>query len=790
MKVLNKKLFRVIVATRGQSVAVAAVVLCGAACYISVASAHRNLKLTRDTYYSHYRFADFEIHLERAPQTAVFKIEALPGVHSARGRIVKDVNVDVAGQDEPRTGRLVSMPNRQEQVIDDICLMEGRYFSPGVLNEVILSARFARENNLQVGDSIQASIDSRKHSLRVVGLALSPEYVYMIRGAQDLLPSPGRFGILWVPQDFAETALDMKAACNNIVGLADNRQSLALILHQAEKVLDPYGVYAKTKRSDQISNRFLSDEIDGLAVTARVVPTVFQLIAALIILVLLNRMVRKERTEIGLLKAFGYSNTAIAAHYIKYALLLSIAGCMGGFLLGQWMSSGMVRMYVDFFEFPLLRSRVYPEVLVRSLGSSIAFAILGAVMAVVHAVRINPAESMRPEAPRFARRTLLERWGLLWQRLSFTNKMIARNISRNPFRAALNIFGVMVSSGLLIMGYFSVDSMDFMIRFQYESAQREDVKIAFESERSRQALYESSRFDFVRHAEPLLEYPFEVQGRWRKKEVLITGLPRHARLQKLIDTRMNPVDIGGHGLVLSEFLADALGVAAGDVVTIKPLMGRIAKSKQVVVSKVVTQYLGASAYMNLDALSRILDEPFVMNAALLTIESGKERALNKHLKDVPGIAAVAIKEDARRSLQDTIQQSMSIMTTMTILFGAVIACSIIYNVTTVSLAERQRELASLRVLGFSTSEVGRILFHENLALGAIGLVLGIPFGIGVSRLIVEAYDTELYRMPFHIEPRTYGIATLLSVLFVTLANLAVRHKIHRLDMVDVLKERE
>ncbi len=766
------------------------VVLCGSASYICVASAHRNLVLTRDTYYSKYRLADFEIHLERAPLRAATKLETIPGVRRTRGRIVKDVNLDIEGVEESRFGRLVAMPARQEPVLNDVCLVAGRYFDEGAENEVILSERFGLENGLDIGDRIKLSVGNKKHSLRIVGFGLSPEYVYMIRNVQELIPNTQRFGILWVPEDFAESALAMEAACNNIVGTVHDPEKPDSILDTAEEILEPYGVFAKTKRENFISNHFLCDEIRGLEVSAKVVPTIFLGIASLVLLVLLNRMVRKERTEIGLIKAYGYTNTTVAWHYLKFALILAIVGCVGAFFVGQWLASHLIKMYVMFYQFPLLRARVYPDVLARSMGMASAAALVGAVMAAYRASRIDPAESMRPEAPRHAHRIWLERFTRFWSNLSFTWKMISRNIARSSFRAGLNVFGVMVSSGLLFLGFFSIDAMDYMLEFQFRDTQREDVRISFPVERGRDAYYETKRLDYVNLSEPLLQYPFEIRTRWRKKDTLIVGLPRHAKLQKLMDTKSRPVDVGETGLVMCKRLADDMRVSAGDTVVLKPLMGKVKEEKAVVVSKVVKQYLGTSAYMNIEALSRLLGESFVMNAALLDVEPGRERPLNVALKDVPAVSAVEVKQDAYDSLVNTLLQNMKLINWTIIVFSAVIACSVIYNVTAVALAERQRELASLRVLGFTADEVGRIVYHENFMLAIIGLILGMPFGMAICLWLCSLYNNELYRLPYHIEPRTYLVSIVLTALFVTLSNLAVRHKIQTLDMVEVLKARE
>ena len=790
MKTLTKKTVRGIIRNRGQAIAVTMVVLCGTACYICLASLHRNLQLTRDTYYAQNRFADFEIMVERVPLTTLFKLEDIPGVRQVRGRIVEEVKLEIPGNEKSLTGRIVSMPDTKRNVLNNVVLKSGRYFEGGERNEVIVSDRFADANALEVGDSIRATLDGRQHTLRIVGLGLSPEYVYVIRNVQELVPSPERFGILWVPEHFAETAMNMQEARNNIIGSVDNPDRLDAILEKANDLLDSYGVYAKVKQKDQVSNQFISGEITGLSVTARIVPTVFLGVSSLVILILLNRMVRNERMQIGLMKAYGYSNLSVAAHYLQYALILSGVGCVGGFLLGHWLATQMIKIYVQFYNFPILESRVYPDVLVHATLIALAFALLGAAGAAHRASRIQPAESMRPESPAVGHRVFLERIVLLWRRLSFTWKMIARNVARSKFRSSLNVFGIMISCALIIVGYFSIDGMNYLIDYQFEQTQKQDARVSFIIERGKDALNEAARLDHVRKAEPLLQYPFEVRSEWRTRDMLIEGLPQDAQLQFLFDTEGRRIDVNGPGIILSERIAGKLGVKPGDSVVLKPLMGKIRKEKTVTVSKVIQQYFGSTGYMELGALSRVLDEPFAINAALLRTDPGTEHLLNTQIKKIPGITAIELKGDAKRNLEQTMAQSMSIMSFMTVIFAAVISFSIIYNVTTVTLAERERELASLRVLGFTNAEVGRILYNENFVTGVIGLLLGMPFGMGLCKLMVNAYDTDIFTMPYHLSFKTLVIANVLTIFFIILANLAVRRKIYGLNLVEVLKERE
>ena len=787
---LNKRLVRRIIGMWGQALAIIAVVFLGAASYITGTSAHQNLLLSRDAYYDEYRFADFFISLERAPNSAAFRLEDITGVREVRGRIVKDALVDLPGIDEPRNVRMVSMPERRRPVLNDVHLAEGRYFDEGVREQAIISAEFAQHNDIAIGDRVQVTIDGRRHSLRVMGYGHSPEYIYLVRSAQDLVPDAERFGILWVPEPFAEMALDMTGAYNDFTGTVDDPAELDAILDRTEQVLDPYGVFSTVKQEDQLSHRFVTDQIEMRDAVFAMIAVLFLAIAASVLMVLLNRMVRQERTEIGLLKAFGYSNMAIGWYYIKFALIVSIAGCFLGMVLGHWLSLIFLDLYVQFYHFPILEVQFYPKVYLTITLLTAVFASAGALSAARQAARTQPAEAMRPEAPRHGHRTFIEGWAFLWTRLGFTSKMIVRNIGRNRFRAAFNVAGVMIAAAILLVGFHQMDSVTYMVDLQFTQIQREDVRVHFITERGRGALYDMARMTGVRRAEPLLQYPFELRNGWRHVDTGIIGVPSDARMTRLLDVNERPVEIRGPGLILAEALADELGVRPGDSLRIKPLMGKITRERDVQVRKVVQQYLGSAAYMEIGALSRFLDEPFAMNVALLEMHPDTSSDLVRYLKDVPIVAAVELSVDAYASLQEVLADAMAIMATTISLFGGIIAFAIIYNTTIISLVERQRELASLRVMGFTKKEIARILYRENVLLSAVGLLLGIPLGRWLCQLIVDTVEMDMLRLPFHLEPESYVKTISLTALFVLLANLAVLRRIHTLDLVEVLKQRE
>ena len=790
MKVLDKKLLRNLWTAKGQAIAVTMVILCGVASFVCVLSAHRSLRLTRDTYYQRYRFADFWAPLERAPRRVVKKVEALPGVLRAQGRIVKEVNLDVEGKREPCTGRLISLPQQAGVAINDIHLISGRYFSLGVLNEVILSDRFARENRLSVGDRIWATMNDRKQPLRIVGTALSPEYVYMIRSAREFLPNPDRFAILWVTRDFAEMALGMQAAVNEIIGFLDPAVNVEALLARIEDTLEPYGVLTTFHRADQLSNRYLSEEIKGLGVSARIIPAIFLGIAALILMAMLERIVHRERTQLGVLKAYGYSNFAIGSHYIKFSLALSLVGAFGGVLLGNWLARGLMGMYVQFFEFPILRHRFYPDVLVLTLVISMLAGVLGASWAVAGVVKIQPAQALRPPAPRAGHRIWLEGVGVLWRHVSFIGKMVLRNIFRYKLRAALTVFGVMCATVILLFARLAGDCMDYLITYQFDTVQKQDARVDFYVERGRGALLEARRFPQVRAAEPQLNYPFTLKSGWRKMDVVVTGVAPSGEMLNLETSDGHPIKVGEGGLVIDHYVAGKLCLHPGDTLIMKPLLGKVMGETPVRVRAVAEQYLGTGTYMNIRALSHLLDESFAVNAVLLRVEQGGYQVLNRYLKDVPAVASVEFKHESRQKVEETLEASMAINNLFMGIFAGVIAFAIIYNTTAISLTEWTRELASLRVLGFSLSEIRRIVFGENVLLAAAGVVLGIPLGTLLCRWLVTAYETDIYRLPFYLSRGTFVITAVGIGVFVFIANLASRRRIAQLDMVEVLKVRE
>lgn len=791
MSILNYKLLRELKINKGQIIAIVSVTTLGIAVFVAFLSCYFNLVLTRDTYYSRYRFHNFSIQLEKAPINTLFKISELKGIKKVKGRITKDVSMDMENSSDNKIIRLTSIEHYNSNIIDGIHLTQGKMFTKNSSEEGVINQQFFNANKLKLGDRIQLTANGKKVSIKIVGVALSPEYVYPIRNAQEIMPNPEKFGIVWCSESWVAGIFNMKGFYNELVGEVFENNKTSVLMEDIGKQLKPYGVYAKTEQKNQISNWYLSSEIQGLEVSSTVTPAIFLIIASIILVIMLSRMVNRERTQIGLLKAFGYSNFMVAWYYVKFGGIIGLTGGLSGFALGQWMGYGLMSIYVQFYSFPLMRYKVYPWLFISALFISIGCSFLSSIVASFTAIKIMPAEAMREKPPLTSSHTFLEKIEFIWKRLGFTTKIIIRNIWRYPFRALFTVFGVQISTAILIIGYFSQDAMNYMLDHQFNKVQKEDIRITFYKEVGYKAWYESLRFPNVRKTEGLLAQPFELENKWKKKDILITGIPKNVSMLKLLDLNNNEIEVSRTGLVLVDNLAKEMGVKVGDWVTIKPLTRENSKRIKVQVSKIVTMYVGTGAYMSLEYLSRILNASELINSLLIKVEDqNKISDLNKYLKQVPLVATVERKSESLENFYKSVGSSMNISNFFLILFSGIIAISVIYNSTVINLTERKREIASLRVLGFTNQEVGRIVFNENIILSLFGVILGLPFGRWICTLMVKAYETELFRFPFYLSNYTYIISSVIITFFILLTNFFLRSKIKSIDMIESLKSRE
>lgn len=787
MSALTRMLLRDLWSLRGQALAAALVIACGIASFVAMRSVYHSLLDAQMRYYRDYRFAEVFAGIKRAPENLAARIRDIPGVGQVRTRIVTEVLLDVPGLDEPATGRLVSIPEQRRPMLNDLHLRAGRHPDPGRTGEVLASAAFAKANRLEPGARIGAIINGRWQTLTVTGIALSPEYVYEVGGG-TIFPDNRRFGVLWMHREALGPALNMQGAFNDVALTLTADADARDVIQRLDTLLERYGGLGAYGRDEHVSNRFLSDEIAQNRTTSTFVPGIFLGVAAFLLHIVLTRLTALQRPQIALLKAFGYSNAAVGLHYLKIALAVVAAGLAAGVALGLYLGTALARLYADYYHFPDLVLRADPAVVALAALISLAAAAFGALSAVLHAVRLPPAEAMRPEPPAAFRHGLLDR-SLPQRWLPASLRMILRNIGRHRWKAALSVLGMSMAVAILVVGGYSLDAIAYLMRMQFELVQRDDVTVAFHVPRGRNVAHELARIPGVLRAEGFRAVPARLRHHHRSHRGEITGLTPGGELRQLIDTALRPVALAPDGLVLARKLADKLGVRPGDVVIAEVLEGK-RPLLRVPVAAVVDELVGTNAYMSLPALSRLLGEDGSLSGAHLMVDSAQAGALYRALKRTPAVAGVTVRESLLASFREILDRSIVISSLINIAFACVIAFGVIYNGTRIALSERGNELANLRVLGFTRREVTMILLGEQTMLTLAAVPLGFATGWWICWLLSQTLDTELYRIPMVLAPDTYTLAFVVIAVAALASGLLVARRIRNLDLIAVLKARE
>jgi putative ABC transport system permease protein len=787
VKTLRRKLLRDLWGMKGQALAIAMVIVSGVATYVISVSTLDSLRETRAVFYRDFRFAELFVSLKRAPESLSEAVRAIPGVDRVETRVLTWANVEVTGFPEPIRGLLVSVPDAGEPALNALHLREGRNVAPGRDDEVIASEAFTKAHGLRPGGRIGAVIHGRWKTLRIVGIGLSPEHVYEV-GPGAVFPDSKRYGVFWMGRKALASASGLEGAFNDLCATLRPGASPQDTVDRIDAILSPYGGLGAYTRDDQLSHRYLTEEFRQLGTLASIFPVIFLGVAAFLLNVVVGRLVSLQRDQIGILKAFGYSNADIGMHYVKLIVLIVLIGVAGGIGVGAWLGRGMTRMYMSFYRFPYLHYELRVAVAATAALVSVASAVLGALQAVRKAERLTPAEAMLPESPGRFRVTLAERLGLR-RILSQPARMIARNVARRPVKSALSSLGIGFACAILMLGNVQEDAVGFMVDTQFRLAQREDMTVSFVEPASGRALAELRSVPGVRHGEPYRSVPVRLRFGHRSYRTSLQGFSRDRVLHRVLDTSLRPIAMPQEGILMTDYLAERLGLRAGDRVTVEVMEGRRAV-REVPVAGLAGEYFGVNAYMDLHALNRLLGEGDAISGAFLSADREDRQKVYDALKGMPGVAGTVVTEDAIRSFYETMGGTMLLFTFVITLLAASVAFGVVYNSARIALSERSRELASLRVLGFTRGEISYILLGEIGLLTVAGIPAGFLISQGMTAYIAARMKSDLFRVPMVMDPSSYGFAAAVVILSAILSGLLVRHRLDRLDLVAVLKARE
>lgn len=787
MHPLDHKLLRDLWRLRVQALAVALIVASGVAVLVMSLAAIEALEDTAARYYERQRFADVFASARRVPEAVAREIAALPGVRAVESRIRQFATLDVGDFPEPVMASVVSVPETGQPALNRLVLRSGRWIRPGRREEVLIAESFAEGHGLAPGDRFHALMNGRRRELRVVGVALSPEYVYAI-GPGALMPDAKRYGALWMGREALEAIWDLDGAFDDLALTLYRGARSEEVIERVDALLDPWGGTGAYPRRDQLSNWFLMNEIEQLRAMARILPTIFLVVAAFLTNMVLARLIAIERSEIGLLKAFGYSDFAVGLHYAKLVVVLASLGVVLGWIAGDLFGRWTTAIYAEFFRFPLLVYAPGAGVFLLSGLVSLGAALAGALGAVRRAVALPPAEAMRPPAPPTFRGHA-DGAGRLAGLLDQPTRIVLRQALRFPVRTFLTTLGLAASVAVLVMSLQWVDAIEELVDDYFWRQQRQDAMVGLVEVEDESVLAEAERLPGVLAAEGHRTVAARLHAGPRSRREALIGLPAGGGLEIVRDADDRPVPVPADGLLVSTTLAGLLDVAVGDSVRVEFLEGS-REVLEIPVAALFETLLGTPVYIDLAALNRRLDDPQLVNTVLLKVDSAQEAAFFEALKALPTASGLVLRQASVTLFHETIAETMLIYTAFYVVFACILSFGVVYNTLRIALSERGRELATLRVLGFRTGEIGYMLLGEAALVVVLALPAGCVLGYGLAWLIAEQFTSELFRVPLAVGPDTYGRAVLVTLAAVGLCAFAMQRRLEHLDLIAVLKTRE
>lgn len=787
MQALDRKLLRDFGRLWKQALAIALVLACGVAILLAALGMYKALSDTRATYYERNLFADVFVSLRRAPDTLLAEIAALDGVWAVESRIVGDAVLDLPGVSKSVTGRILSLPADGAPRLNVPILRSGRFPAPTALDEVMVNDHFADKNGFVPGDVFLANLGGQKRALTITGTALSPEFIYTI-GPGAIMPDNATFGILWMSERSVAAAFDMTGAFNDLSLKLTASALPAAVIDQVDTLLDPYGGLGAHDRSLHQSDAFIDAEIKQLRTMASVLPPIFFGISAFLVSMVMGRIIALERSQIGLLKAVGYSNAEVCLHYLMLAALIAVVGVLIGWGVGSWLARWLAQQYAIYFAFPFLIFGASPWVYGVSGIAALVTTTLGASQAALRAARLAPAIAMQPPAPPQFKRSFIDR-AMAALHLSQSTVMILRSFFRWPVRSGLTMLGLALAVATVVAPSFMNDALDKIVDSAFYDTNRQDAMLVFAHDMPESVIETVGRLPAVLQAEGQQYLPAILRNGPHEKRTAIEARRPGVDLSRVIDAGGTQINVAPGGIVLSDRLADQLRLSIGDSVTVEFLGGR-QETLTVALTGVVEQFFGLGAYMDLADVNAMLRQSPRVSMVNVSLDDTAVPELHARLKDIPKLVSIVMLSDARRSFTETIGENVVVMNTVYIVIAMLITIGVAYNGARIQLSERARELASLRILGFTRGEVSYILIGETMLLAVLAQPLGWLMGAMIAQAMVNGFSSDLYNMPLVLRPAMFAQASLVVLAAAFASVMIVRRRLDKQSLVAVMKVRE
>ncbi len=789
---LWRKLLRDIWGNRGSYLACLVIVAIGLVIFTTFSIVSGNLKLSQDMFYREQNFADGFAELVLLPESALERLSRVEGIREISGRVVREVLVQHPERESVYL-KLVSLDLSDPHRVNDIRLLEGWDLIDKEPNAII-DSQFFTANELEPADVIDIIAGGRLWELTVAGSGMSPEFTYLLRTQADMYPNPEQFGVAFLPLETMWTLFpDMRGRVNDLAFTLEPYAEYERVKERLEPELERYGLISLYPRDDQVSHVMLSEEINAIETMSGILPLVFLLIAALILYIMLKRLVEHQRGQVGILKALGYSNRQVLIHYLSYALLVGAVGGLLGGSLGILLANPFTALLLQFFNVPEVYEGFSLLYLLHGLFLSCAIFLAAGYQGSKHVLNLKPAEAMLPSSPVFSKKTLPEKIAFIQAMLSIQGKMALRNLLRNRGRSTFLFFGIMLSCAAVALTW-SINELFYKMNFyQFEEVETYDAKITLLGPSTRRPTWhELANLSETARVEPIAEVPVTLTRHWRSESIVVIGVPHESILYNILDAEGRRVFPAGGRIILSERLADKLQVSTGDLLEIEsPYRRERENTQKVEVCRVIPQYMGMNAYMELSALDETLGQGDFATAFLVNVAGGEEslRSLRNRYLESDVVAGIDSREERIAQSEELLEAFGSIIYVF-VLVGVIICFAIIYSSSFIILSEREREIASMRVLGMTSEEVFSVIALEQWFVGFFAMLAGLPLAQFMQYVMAEEMSTDFYTLPSRLAGSSLVAALVITAFSIWFAQRFALKQVKKLTFVDVLKTRE
>lgn len=761
-------------------VVIVAIGFCG---YSVLELCYDNLVESRDIFYAQSDFCDGFAKSTDAPLSEAGILEDLPGIELVNGRLVKDVRVHGYTEDDVEL-HLVSW---SEGEMNRPVLSRGSLPEKGK-REIVLGSGIAAARNLSPGDTVEIVIGGKRISMEITGIGLTPENIYMIRDMSDLYPNPSAYDAAFTSYETLAELTGMEGHVNSFLFRLEPGTEWENVKDPIEQALKPYGLLTHNAREDETAVSMLEEEIRQLQKMSGAVPFLFLIVAVVILYITLSRMVEQQRTQIGTLMALGIPQRAMRLHYTGYGAVTGVLGGFAGCILGYFMADPMAGFYRMYFNLPNATAPLSMIYLMEGTAAAGIFCAATSWIIAGNVGKLTPAGALRPPAPKSSGKSALEKIPGASSLFTVPGMMAVRSLSRNRRRTVMSLLGIAFAY-MITATLVSMNSMFDIFLFDYwEKTQRQDIMVQFSGPVPVREALEAVNLSSVETAEGVMEFAVSLSGPKGKLDCTISALPEQPVLTRLYREDGGEVRPEAEGIVISEHMSTVMGVKKGDIIEVKvPYPAE--RISRIVVTDVIAQYMGSSAYMSLQGAAKISDYRNVCNTILLKAPPAVRDELKEYLEDAAMVTTIESRQGRLEQYRSMMGSMSSIMASMSLL-GVIISFAVIYISSLISFEELKRELSTLLMLGLKSRECLEVISTSQWILAVGAVALGIPMAMGASRLISATMASDMYTIPSFIDGKALLQAIGLTALSVGASSMMMLRKLKKIVPADLLRERE